>query len=49
MKDSMKLFGNMIGAGIGYLFGCWLWENVIEEKVDDFKGYLDSKKQEKGV
>lgn len=49
MKDSMKTFGTMTVAGVGYLFGRWLWENVIEEKVDDFKDYLDSKKREKGV
>lgn len=49
MKDSIKVFRNMTVAVIGYSFGCWVWNNVIEDKMDDFKDYLDSKRKEKGV
>lgn len=49
----MKSIINTLMAGaaviIGMKAGEWLWEEVLEEKVDDFKDYLTNKRKEKGA
>lgn len=47
MKENIKYLGNMIACAVGWLAGCWVWENVLEDKVDDFKEKLDDKRRGK--
>ena len=47
MKDIIKCFGSMAACVVGWLAGSWLWEEVLEEKMDDFKGYLKNRKANK--
>lgn len=45
MKDIVKYFGQMAVCAVGWLAGCWLWQEVLEEKADDFKEKLSNKKE----
>lgn len=47
MKDIIKYFGSMAACAVGWLAGCWLWEEILEEKADDFKEKLSNKKGER--
>ena len=49
MKSLMYSFGLGVVGGIGVMLGYWLWENKLEEKVDDFDDYLKNKRKEKGL
>ena len=49
MKSLMYSFGLGVVGGIGAMLGYWLWENKLEEKVDDFDDYLKNKRKEKGL
>lgn len=47
----MKNIINTLVAGaaviVGMKAGEWLWDEVLEEKVDDFKDYLADKRKKK--
>lgn len=45
MKNLVKMFGMTTVGGVGVYFGYWLWDNILEEKVEDFKDYLDDKRK----
>lgn len=49
----MKNIMNTLAAGaamiVGMKAGEWLWDEVLEDKVDDFKDYLANKRNEKGA
>lgn len=47
MKDIIKYVGSMAACAVGWLAGSWLWEEVLEEKVEDFRDYLKDKRREK--
>lgn len=47
MKDIVKYFATAFVFGAGYMAGVWAWEEVLEDKVEDFRGYLAKKKSEK--
>ena len=47
MKSIINVLGIGILAGVGTSAGFWLWEEVLEDKVEDFRDYL-SKKSKKG-
>jgi hypothetical protein len=44
MKDILKVMGLGTAIAVAYSAGFWLWENVLEEKFDDVKEYLESKR-----
>ena len=44
MKDIVKALGLGTAFAVAYSAGFWLWENVLEEKAEDFKEYLESKR-----
>lgn len=43
MKSLLKLMGTSIAAVIAWLFGEWLWREVIKEKLDNLKHRLTRK------
>ena len=43
MKDLIKFVGTFALAGIGMNAGFWVWENVLEDKVDNLKDKLSKK------
>ena len=43
MKDVIKYLGSMAACAVGWMTGLWLWEEVLEEKMDGFKDYLGNK------
>ena len=47
MKTIIKVLGLGILAGVGSSAGYWLWEEVLEDKVDDLKDRLSKKNSEK--
>ena len=49
MKDVIKYLGSMAACAVGWLAGCWVWDEVLEDKMNDFKNYLKSKGQKKGA
>lgn len=49
MKDVIKSFGTMVSCAVGWFAGCWLWEEVLEDKVENFKENLANKRKEKGA
>lgn len=49
MKDVIKYLGSMAACAVGWMAGSWLWEEVLEEKMDDFKDYLRNKGKKKGA
>lgn len=44
MKETIKYLGNMAACAVGWWAGCWLWDNVLGDKLDDFKEALERKK-----
>lgn len=44
MKEIIKTAGLMFTAGVAYGFGYWVWDNILEDKVDDFYDYQQKKK-----
>lgn len=44
MKNFFKTMGWCTAMGVAFNAGYWLWENVLEEKFDDVKEYLESKR-----
>lgn len=46
MKNIINYFGSMAVCAVGWLAGCWVWENVLEDKMDDFKEKLENKRKE---
>lgn len=49
MKDLVKIMVNWAGVGIGYAAGIWLWDNVLEDKVEDLKNRLSKKSESEGA
>ena len=49
MKDLVKIMVNWAGVGIGYMAGIWLWDNVLEDKVEDLKDRLSKKSESEGA
>ena len=49
MKDVIKYLGSMAACAVGWLAGCWVWDEVLKDKMNDFKDYLKSKGQKKGA
>lgn len=47
MKDVIKYLGSMAACAVGWCAGHWLWEEVLEDKMTDFKDYLKNKKTNK--
>ena len=47
MKDLIKALGIGVLSGIGVMLGYQIWDDCLEEKVDDFKIYLNNKRKEK--
>ena len=43
MKDLFKSFGYAVAIGIGYMAGIKLWDEVLEDKVDNLKERLTKK------
>lgn len=43
MKQVMQYCGLCFLGGIGYCAGVWLWDNVLEDKVEDLKDRLTTK------
>lgn len=44
MKNIINSFMAAAAIAAGYMAGCYLWSEVIEDKVDDFRCYLNNKK-----
>lgn len=49
MKDAIKIFGSSMACIIGMMAGSWVWENVLEQKMDNLKENLANKRKEKGA
>lgn len=47
MKDIVKYVGSMAACAVGWLAGYWLWEEVLEDKMDGFKDYLKNRRTNK--
>lgn len=47
MKDVIKYLGSMTACAVGWCAGHWLWEEVLEDKMNDFKEYLKNKNTNK--
>lgn len=47
MKEIMKVAGLMVTAGVAYGFGWWLWDNILEDKVDDLYDEHQKKKMKR--
>ena len=47
MKDVIKYLGSMAACAVGWFAVSWLWEEVLEDKMNDFKDYLKNKKTNK--
>ena len=43
MKDIVKCFGSMAACAVGWLAGCWLWQEVLEDKADALKEKFGNK------
>lgn len=44
MKNLINILVTSVTVGVGYCFGMWLWEEKLQNKVEDFGDYLASKK-----
>lgn len=49
MKDKLSWFGAAISIALGWNLGQWMWNGVLEDKVENFKEKLDNKRKEKGA
>lgn len=49
MKNIINTLAAWAAVMVGLKAGEWLWDEVLEEKADDFKGRLKSKKSKKEV
>lgn len=47
MKDIIKYVGSMAACAVGWLAGHWLWEEVLEDKMDGLKDYLKNRRTNK--
>ena len=47
MKNLIRIAGIGIVAGIGVNLGYWLWDNILEDKVDDMYDKHQKKKLKK--
>lgn len=47
MKTIISLIGAGIATGVGIQGGFWLWDNVLEEKVEGLRDRLSKKDSEK--
>lgn len=51
MKDFMKAIVSSIGVGaasvIGLAGGAWLWAEVLEPKLNEFKDFKETRKAKK--
>lgn len=47
MKTFISCLGFGIATGVGLMGGYWLWNEVLEDKMDDLKDRLSKKKSEK--
>jgi hypothetical protein len=44
MKEIIRIAGLGVVCGIAVQAGYWLWDNVLEDKVEDFYDYCQKKK-----
>jgi hypothetical protein len=44
MKELTRVAGLMFTAAVAYGFGWWLWENVLEDEVDELYDKHQKKK-----
>ena len=49
MKDLIKTFGAALACITGMMVGSWVWDNVLEQRMDNLKENLANKRKEKGV
>lgn len=49
MKALIKLLLSYLIMGAAYMAGTWLWNEVLEEKADDFVEKLRRKTAKKGA
>lgn len=47
MKDIIKYAGSMAACAVGWLAGYWLWDEVLEDKMDGLKDYLENRRTNK--
>ena len=49
MKDLIKIFGTAMACITGMMVGSLVWDNVLEQRMDNLKENLANKQKEKGA